>query len=182
MQHQTLIEKATFGGGCFWCTEAIFQRLKGVDTVISGYSGGHLAQPTYKEVCSENTGHAEVIQISFYPDSISYEILLDVFFATHDPTTLNQQGNDVGAQYRSVIFYHTESQKQVAQNWIKKLSHEKIFDKKIVTEVSPFTSFYAAEPEHQNYYNLNAKQPYCSFVIQPKLAKFEHHFKDIIKP
>ncbi len=175
------LETATFGGGCFWCTEAIYQRLKGVHSVISGYSGGKLPNPTYQEVCSGTTGHAEVIQVQFDPEIISYPEILTVFFKTHDPTTLNRQGNDVGTQYRSVIFYHSENQKIEAELIIKELTQKAVFDNPIVTEITAFEKLYSAEDYHQNYYNDNSNQPYCAVVINPKLAKFEKEFKEKLK-
>src|SRR5690606_21360211 len=144
---------ATFGAGCFWCVEAVFQRLEGVDTVVSGYSGGKIENPTYKQICTGTTGHAEVVQVYFNPYVISFDELLEVFFATHDPTTLNRQGNDAGTQYRSVVFYHDESQKEISLHYINKLNEAKVFDKPVVTEVSPFTKFFVAEDYHQNYFN-----------------------------
>lgn len=173
------METITLGGGCFWCVEAVFQRVMGVEKVISGYSGGKIANPTYKEVTSGLTGHAEVVQITFDPKVIGLEKILEVFFKTHDPTTLNRQGADVGTQYRSVIFYHNEKQRQIAQNIINRLSEEKIWDKPIVTELSPLKAFYKAEDYHQNYYNRNPAQGYCQFVIVPKLEKFKKVFSDI---
>ncbi len=172
---------ATFGGGCFWCTEAVFERLNGVIKVESGYSGGTVPNPTYDAVCTGNTGHAEVIQITYDQSIISYEELLHVFFKTHDPTTLNRQGADVGTQYRSVIFYHDEEQKNIAENIKHELDSAKIWDDPIVTEISKFEKFYKAEDYHQNYYDNNSNQPYCSFVITPKLEKFEKVFKDKLK-
>lgn len=172
---------ATFGNGCFWCTEAIFQQLKGVSKVVSGYAGGKVKNPSYKEVCSGLTGHAEVIQITYDPTLISYPELLEVFWQTHDPTTLNRQGADVGTQYRSVVFYHTDEQKQLAESYKKKLDESGAFDNPIVTEISPMTEYYPAEDYHQNYYNLNGSAPYCSYVIQPKLEKFKKVFKDKLK-
>lgn len=172
------MEQATFGGGCFWCTEAVFQDLKGVSAVRSGYMGGHTENPTYKDICEGDTGHAEIIQIDFDPSVISYEELLLVFFKTHDPTTLNRQGNDVGTQYRSVIFYENQEQKQAANDMIDRLEKELIFDRPIVTEVVPITQFYQAEDYHQNYYKQNSHQPYCAYVIQPKLAKLMREFGD----
>ena len=174
-------EVATFGEGCFWCTEAVFQRLKGVVKVESGYSGGTVPNPTYEAVCTGKTGHAEVTQITFDPSVISYTELLQVFFKTHDPTTLNKQGADVGTQYRSVIFYHNDEQKKFAEKTKHELDSAKIWDDPIVTEISPFKKFYKAEDYHQNYYNNNSFQPYCSFVITPKLEKFEKVFKDLLK-
>ncbi len=174
-------ETATFGGGCFWCTEAVFDQLKGVSKVESGYSGGDVKNPSYKDVCTGLTGHAEVIQITFDPNIIGFEDLLEVFFATHDPTTLNRQGADVGTQYRSVVFYHNERQKEITELVIKSLDEEHIFDRGIVTEVSPFTEFYAAEDYHQDYFANNASQPYCRAVIVPKMDKFKKLFKEKIK-
>jgi peptide-methionine (S)-S-oxide reductase len=172
---------ATFGNGCFWCTEAIFQRLKGVSKVVSGYTGGKVKNPTYKEVCTGLTGHAEAIQITYDPKVISYPELLEVFWQTHDPTTLNRQGADVGTQYRSAIFYHTEEQKKLAEEYKKKLTASGAFDDPIVTEISPITEYYPAENYHQNYYNLNGSAPYCSYVIQPKIDKFKKVFKSKLK-
>lgn len=180
-KESTPLAVATFGNGCFWCTEAIFQRLKGVEKVVSGYSGGKVKNPTYKEVCSGLTGHAEVIQITYDPAVLSFEELLEVFWKTHDPTTLNRQGADVGTQYRSAIFYHTEEQKNLATEYRKKLDASGAFDNPIVTEITAFTEFYPAEDYHQNYYNLNGTAPYCSFVIQPKVEKFEQVFKRKLK-
>lgn len=171
----------TLGGGCFWCTEAVFQRLEGVDTVISGYMGGHTTDPTYKDICTGLTGHAEVVRIFFDPGKISLYDLLEVFFTTHDPTTLKRQGADVGTQYRSVIFYENEEQKAISTKVIKELNEEKVFSAPIVTEVSPTSTFYPAEDYHQNYYNLNTAQPYCSFVISPKIQKLEKVFREKLK-
>jgi peptide-methionine (S)-S-oxide reductase len=172
---------AIFGEGCFWCTEAVFQKLNGVVKVESGYSGGFVSNPTYEEVCTGKTGHAEVSQIYFDPSIILFTELLKVFFKTHDPTTLNRQGSDVGTQYRSVIFYHDEEQKKIAEEIKHELDLEKIWPNPIVTEIRPFDKFYKAEDYHQNYYNNNSNQPYCSFVITPKLEKFEKIFKDKLK-
>ncbi|RCS26348.1 peptide-methionine (S)-S-oxide reductase [Polaribacter sp. WD7] len=164
------IQTATLGGGCFWCTEAVFQEVKGIEKVVSGYSGGNApGKPTYREICSGLTGHAEVIQLTFDADMISFEEILVIFMTTHDPTTLNRQGADRGTQYRSVIFYHNKNQKTIATEVIKQL--QQYFEDKIVTEISPLAIFYEAEQEHQNYYRENAQQGYCSFVIAPKLAK-----------
>ena len=174
-------EKITFGNGCFWCTEAIFQQVKGVVKSTSGYSGGHVENPTYEQVCEKNTGHAEVIQIEYNPAEVSVDELLEVFWQTHDPTTLNRQGNDVGPQYRSVVFYHTEQQKERAEFYKKKLDTSGAFDNPIVTTIEPFTNFYVAENYHQDYYNRNGNQPYCYFVIRPKMEKFEKAFKDKMK-
>jgi peptide-methionine (S)-S-oxide reductase len=175
------LELATFGSGCFWCTEAIFLNVDGVEKVESGYSGGKVKNPTYKEVCSGLTGHAEVIQLTYDPKKVSYEELLEIFWKTHDPTTLNRQGADEGTQYRSVIYYHNDQQKKLAEFYKKKLEDAKAFDGPIVTEISPFSIFYKAEDYHQNYYNLNSSAPYCSFVIQPKLEKFRKVFKEKLK-
>lgn len=172
---------ATFGSGCFWCTEAVFQRVKGVEKVVSGYSGGKVKNPTYREVTSGLTGHAEVTQITFDPTTISFEELLEIFWGTHDPTTLNRQGADVGTQYRSVIFYHNDEQKRLSELYKKKLDASGAFPNPIVTEISPYTAFYPAEDYHQNYYNLNGNAPYCSYVIQPKLEKFKKVFQDKLK-
>ncbi len=169
---------ATFGSGCFWCTEAVFQRLTGVESVVSGYSGGRVNDPTYEQVCSETTGHAEVVQVAFDPRIISFNDLLEVFFHTHDPTTLNRQGNDVGTQYRSVIFYHDDEQRQLAENHKKKLDESAAFSDTIVTEICPLTRFYPAEDYHQDYFRLNPSQSYCGFIIRPKLEKLENSFPD----
>ena len=174
-------EKITFGNGCFWCTEAIFQQVKGVVKSTSGYSGGHVENPTYEQVCEKTTGHAEVIQIEYNPAEVTVDELLEVFWQTHDPTTLNRQGNDVGPQYRSVVFYHTEQQKERAELYKKKLDTSGAFDNPIVTTIEPFTNFYVAENYHQDYYNRNGNQPYCYFVIRPKMEKFEKAFKDKMK-
>jgi peptide-methionine (S)-S-oxide reductase len=175
------IETATFGTGCFWCTEAIFQQLEGVIKVTSGYSGGHVANPTYEEVCNKKTGHAECLNIEYDKSKISFDELLEVFWKSHDPTTLNRQGNDVGPQYRSVIFYHNNEQKEKAEKYKAELNESGIFDKPIVTEIEPFTVFYPAENYHQNYYNDNGSQPYCSFVIRPKVEKIQKLFREKLK-
>ena len=167
----TRLEKATFGAGCFWCVEAVFQRIDGVKSVVPGYTGGKTENPTYKHVCTGTTGHAEVAQITFDPTKVSYERLLDVLWKAHDPTTMNRQGNDVGTQYRSVIFYHDEKQKAAAEK--SKKEAQKEFDAPIVTEIQPLTKFYVAEDYHHNYYNENESQPYCQFVIKPKLKKLK---------
>lgn len=174
-------DTATFGTGCFWCTEAIFEQLKGVLKVSSGYSGGHVKNPTYKQVCDGTTGHAEVVQVVYDPETISYDELLEVFWQTHDPTTLNRQGNDVGPQYRSAIFYHNDEQKQKAEKYKAELDSSGAFNKTIVTEITPFSTFYVAENYHQDYYINNGSQPYCYFVIKPKMEKFQKVFKDKIK-
>jgi peptide-methionine (S)-S-oxide reductase len=175
------LDTATFGGGCFWCVEAVYQQLNGVVSVASGYTGGQRANPTYEQVCSGATGHAEVIQIVYDTTKISFDELLQVFWTVHDPTTLNRQGADVGTQYRSVVFYHNDYQKEITQSYIEKLNQEHAFANPVVTEVSPITTFYKAEDYHQNYYNDNQNQPYCSFVIQPKVEKFKKVFGDKLK-
>ena len=174
-------ETITVGGGCFWCTEAVFEQLKGVVRVESGYSGGTVPHPTYHQVCSGDTGHAEVSQITFDPKVISLKEILEVFFTVHDPTTLNQQGNDVGTQYRSVIFYRNDGQKEVAKQVIKEIEAAKIWDGQIVTKVDPFKEFYKAEDYHQEYFRLHGREPYCRIVIAPKVAKFREHFRDKLK-
>ncbi len=171
------MELATFGAGCFWCVEAVFQQLKGVASVVSGYSGGHVEYPTYEQVVSGNTGHAEVAQIEFDPEQISYEELLEVFLETHDPTTLNRQGNDVGTQYRSVIFYHDDLQRETAERVKSRYDASGTWKRPIVTEVVPFAEFYIAENYHQNFYRNNPNQGYCRYVISPKLDKLEKTFK-----
>ncbi|MET4081720.1 peptide-methionine (S)-S-oxide reductase [Pedobacter sp. UYP30] len=176
------MQKATFGGGCFWCTEAVFQNVNGVETVVSGYMGGTTKHPTYMEVCNGDSGHAEIIQLTFDEAKVGFGELLLVFFKTHDPTTLNRQGNDVGTQYRSVVFYEIEEQKQQTTQMIAKLTAEKVYDKPIITELAPISQFYEAEDYHQNYFNQNKNKPYCAFVIQPKLDKFSSDFKEKIKP
>ncbi len=174
-------EVATFGEGCFWCTDAVFQRLKGVVKVESGYSGGTVPNPTYEAVCTGKTGHAEVTQITYDPSQISYTELLRVFWNTHDPTTLNRQGHDIGTQYRSIILYHNQGQKELAEKYKHELVSAKVWSNPIVTEIVPFKKFYKAEDYHQDYYNRNGNQPYCSFVITPKLEKFEKVFADMLK-
>ncbi|MBC7418305.1 MAG: peptide-methionine (S)-S-oxide reductase MsrA [Pedobacter sp.] len=174
-------EKATFGMGCFWCTEALFQKLKGVVSVKSGYEGGTLANPTYEEVCSGATGHAEVSQITYDPTKISYTDLLEVFWKSHDPTTLNRQGADEGTQYRSVVFYNTPEQKTTAESYLTRLNKVNALGKKIVTVIEPAKPFYVAENYHQDYYNKNGSAPYCRLVILPKLEKLEKVFKDKLK-
>ena len=175
------LELATFCNGCFWCTEAIFEQLKGVSKVESGYAGGEVKNPSYKEVCSGNTGHAEVIRLTYDPKVISYRELLDVFFNTHDPTTLNRQGADVGTQYRSAIFYHNDEQKTDAEQMIADLKKEKVFDDAIVTEVTAINNYYVADNYHQDYYNNNKNQGYCRMVINPKLEKFVKKYKNKLK-
>ena len=175
------LETATFGAGCFWCVEAVFQQLEGVHAVVSGYTGGTTVNPTYQEVCSEMTGHAEVIQIQFDPRVISYEELLEVLWHTHDATTLNRQGGDVGTQYRSAIFYHSEEQRRIAEQSKAEMDTSDMWDDPIVTEITPIETFYPAEDYHQNYFLLNSKQPYCQFVIHPKMRKFTKDFKEKLK-
>jgi len=175
------IDTATFGAGCFWCVEAVFQNLDGVEKVVSGYAGGNVSNPSYKEVCSGTTGHAEVCQIIYNPQKISYEQLLEAFWGTHDPTTLNRQGNDVGTQYRSVIYYHSEMQKSIAKEYKQQLSKSGTWNSPIVTEISAVTKFYPAEDYHQDYFNQNGEQPYCQFVVRPKVEKFKKMFKDKLK-
>jgi peptide-methionine (S)-S-oxide reductase len=176
-----MMKKATFGSGCFWCTEAVFQDLAGVESVVSGYAGGHIKNPAYREVCEGRTGHAEVVQITYDPEVVSFETLLEVFWKTHDPTTLNRQGNDVGTQYRSVIYYHDAEQKELAQQYKDKLDASGAFSNPIVTEISPMDTFYAAEAYHQNYFKNNPGQGYCSFVIRPKVDKFKQVFGEKLK-
>jgi len=175
------LEKATLGGGCFWCTEAVYLELKGVVDVKPGYSGGHVKNPSYKEVCNETTGHAEVVQITFDPGIVSFSEILEVFFITHDPTTLNRQGNDVGTQYRSAVFFHNEKQKETALKVIGEFDQEKVYDKPVVTEVTKFSAFYPAEDYHVNYFARNKNQPYCQYVVAPKVEKFKKVFKDKMK-
>lgn len=175
------MEQATFGAGCFWCVEAVFQRLQGVEKVQSGYAGGKVKDPSYREVCYGKTGHAEVVQITYDPQIIGFDDLLAVLFATHDPTTLNRQGNDVGTQYRSVIFYHNQEQKEVAENYIEALAASGEFRESIVTELSPLPTFYPAEEYHQNYYNQNREQPYCAFVVKPKVDKLKKLYQEKLK-
>lgn len=175
------LETVTLGAGCFWCVEAIYQRLEGVEKVQSGYAGGAVKNPTYEQVCSGRTGHAEVIQVTFDPKKIPLKDLLAVFFKTHDPTTLNKQGADVGTQYRSVIFFHSEEHKATAEQVKKETDAAKVWDDPIVTEISPFTEFYVAEEYHQDYYNQNSYQPYCMMVINPKLSKFKKEFSNKLK-
>jgi len=178
---QSKLQLATFGSGCFWCSEAIFERVKGVTSVVSGYAGGKIDNPTYEEVCSGTTGHAEVVQVKFDPNIVTYDELLEIFWKTHDPTTLNRQGADVGTQYRSVIFYPDENQKKKAEDYKAELGKAKIWKDRIVTEISPLTKFYPAENYHQDYYEQNTSKGYCSFVITPKIEKFEKVFKEKLK-
>lgn len=175
------MEQATFGMGCFWCSEAMFSQLRGVESVRSGFSGGTTVNPSYRDVCTGETGHAEVVHITYDPAQISYTELLKVFFTMHDPTTLNQQGPDIGTQYRSVIFYHTEAQREEAQRTIAALTAEKVFPKPIVTQVEPFRAFYPAEDYHTNYFSLNKNEGYCRLVVAPKVEKFEKVFKTLLK-
>ncbi len=174
-------EVVTLGGGCFWCTEAVFDELRGVSHVTSGYSGGRVANPTYEQVCTGTTGHAEVVQITFDPKVISLKQILEVFFTVHDPTTLNRQGADVGTQYRSVIFYRDPQQKATAEETIKEVQASGIWNAPIVTEVVPFKAFYPAETYHQQYFELNGQQPYCRMVIAPKVAKFREHYLSLLR-
>lgn len=174
-------DTATFGAGCFWCTEAQFQLLDGVISVESGYSGGSIKNPSYKEVCTGRTGHAEVIQVIYDPSLLDYELLLEAFWLSHDPTQLNRQGNDVGTQYRSVIFYHNETQHQLAETYKKKLNDSGAYTDPVVTEISAFSVFYKAEEDHQNYFNENGNQPYCQFVVAPKVEKFKKVFEQKLK-
>ena len=177
----THLETATLGGGCFWCTEAVFEQVEGVEKVVSGYSGGRRPNPTYEQVCTGATGHAEVVQISFDPTVTSYREILEIFFATHDPTTLNRQGGDIGTQYRSVIFYHSDEQRQTAEAVMAELQASNAFGQPIVTQLMPFDQFYPAEAYHQGYYRANPYQGYCSAVIAPKLAKFRKTYAEKIR-
>ena len=181
MELQNELEVATLAGGCFWCTEAVFLELDGVKKVVSGYIGGKTINPTYKDICNGDTGHAEAIQITFDPNIISFGQLLEIFFATHDPTTLNRQGNDIGTQYRSEIFYNNEAQKQLSEEYIDLMTKENTFGKPIVTKISPASKFYEAEDYHQNYYNQNKEQGYCSYIITPKIEKLQKVYKDKLK-
>lgn len=174
-------QKATFGMGCFWCSEALFQKLEGVTAVRSGYEGGSVANPSYEDVCTGSTGHAEVIELTYDPAKVKYDELLEVFWKSHDPTTLNRQGADIGTQYRSVVFYHSDEQKQIAESYKKKLNETKAFGKPVVTEISKASAFYVAENYHQDYFNKNSNQPYCRLVILPKMEKLEKVFKARLK-
>jgi peptide-methionine (S)-S-oxide reductase len=174
-------ETATLAGGCFWCLEAVYDETKGVESVVSGYMGGKVANPTYEDVCTGRTGHAEVVQVAFDPKIISFRELLEIFFVIHDPTTLNRQGNDVGTQYRSAIFYHSPDQKQTAEQVIAILAADKVYDDPIVTELAPASTFYPAEDYHQEYFQRNPNQPYCAFVVKPKVSKFRKHFLEKTK-
>lgn len=175
------VQVATFAGGCFWCTEAVFLEVKGVDKIVSGFTGGFIKNPAYREVCNETTGHAEGIQITFNPKEVAYEDLLEIFFATHDPTTLNKQGADVGTQYRSAIFYHSKEQKEKAEKYIQLIEKEKLYANPIVTQIEEAGVFYLAEEYHQNYYNQNKEQGYCQYVIAPKLDKLRKYYKSKLK-
>lgn len=175
------VQVATFAGGCFWCTEAIFLEVKGVEKVVSGFTGGFIKNPAYREVCNGTTGHAEGIQITFNPKEVAYEDLLEIFFATHDPTTLNKQGADVGTQYRSAIFYHSPEQKEKAEKYIQLIEKEKLYAKPVVTQIEEAGVFYLAEDYHQNYYNQNKEQGYCEYVIAPKLDKLRKYYKSKLK-
>jgi peptide-methionine (S)-S-oxide reductase len=177
-----LLQIATFGAGCFWCTEAVFLNVKGVKKVESGYSGGKIKNPSYREICTGTTDHAEVTQITFNPEVVTFEELLEVFWNTHDPTTLNRQGADVGTQYRSVVFFHNESQKSAAEDYKKQLEASRLFKNPIVTEISPIKDFYKAEGYHQNYFALNPTQSYCQYVIRPKVEKFKKQFSAKLTP
>ena len=181
MQANTGKEQATLGGGCFWCLEAVFENLRGVERVVSGYSGGRLADPSYQQVCTGTTGHAEVVQVTFDPSVLSYRDLLEVFFTIHDPTTLNRQGMDVGTQYRSAIFYHSLEQRRVAEELITELNASGVWGRPLVTEVVPFDVFYPAEDYHQGYFRNNPSQGYCQAVVAPKVAKFRKHFAARLK-
>ena len=172
---------ATIGGGCFWCTEAVFQQLKGVEKVVSGYMGGQTENPTYQQICRGDTGHAEVIQIEYRPNEVAFDSLLEVFWKTHDPTTLNRQGPDMGTQYRSVVFYHTDEHKALAEKYLQALDASGAYDRPIVTEISPASTFYAAEDYHQDYFDRNPSDRYCSAMIPPKLAKLKKVFADRLK-
>jgi peptide-methionine (S)-S-oxide reductase len=181
MDEENKLALATFGSGCFWCNQAIFKRLEGVEKVVSGYSGGSVENPTYEQVCTGTTGHAESIQIAYDPAKVSYDELLEVFWKTHDPTTKDRQGYDVGPQYRSVIFYHDAEQKRLAESYKMKLEAEGIWERPIVTEIVPFTKFWPAESYHQDYYDNNPTKNYCTVVITPKIEKFKKIFKDRLK-
>ena len=180
-QQEVNYETATLGGGCFWCTEAVYKEMKGVVKVVPGYSGGHIKNPAYREVTTGRTGHAEVVQITFDPQVVGFADILEVFFMTHDPTTLNRQGNDVGTQYRSAIFYHKEDQKRTAEKIIALFEKENVYNDPIVTEVTPFDAFYLAEDYHHNYFARNKNQPYCQLVVAPKVEKFRKIFTDKLK-
>ena len=180
-ENRQSLELATLAGGCFWCLEAVYDQLCGVEKVVSGYAGGHVVNPTYEQVCGKKTGHAEVVQISYDPSEISYRELLEIFFTMHDPTTLNRQGNDVGPQYRSAVFYHDEAQAQTARAVVAELSAEKWWPNPVVTEIVPLTNFYSAEAYHEDYYERNPYQPYCMFVVAPKVQKARQKFFEKLK-
>lgn len=180
-KNNEIYEMATLGGGCFWCIEAIYLEMKGVISVSSGYSGGKIKNPTYREVTSGMTGHAEVVQITFDPEVISYRDILTIFFHVHDPTTLNRQGADVGTQYRSVIFYHDENQKAIAEEVMQEIQNSKVWKDPLVTELTPLTAFYVAEDYHQEYFSNNPNAPYCTFVVSPKVEKFRKNFQEYLK-
>ncbi len=177
-----ILQTATFGAGCFWCTEAVFRLLRGVETVVSGYCGGQTPLPTYERICRGDTGHAEAVQIRFDPDVVSFVDLLEAFFSSHDPTTLNRQGVDVGTQYRSVIFYHDESQRETAERCVRELDAARVLSAPVVTQIVPAAEFYPAEAYHQNYYQDNPRQSYCAFVVRPKVEKIRQHFAAKLKP
>lgn len=177
----TELETATLGSGCFWCTEAFFLPVKGIESVVSGYSGGKIKNPAYRDICSGLTGHAEVVQVKFDPKLISFSEVLEIFWNTHDPTTLNRQGADEGTQYRSVVFYHSDAQKKIAEEYKAQLNQSKVYNNPVVTEISPFTEFYPAENYHQNYYELNPTQSYCAYVIRPKVEKFRKQYEAKLK-
>lgn len=181
MSEKAVTEVATLGGGCFWCQEAVFEQLRGVEAVVSGYAGGHVPDPSYEEVCGKRTGHAEVVQVTFDPAVISYRALLEVFFATHDPTTKDRQGNDVGPQYRSAVFYHSDEQRVVAEQLILEYERDGVFPGPVVTGVTAFTNFYPAEGYHQGYFRGNPSQPYCAFVVAPKVAKTRAKYAGMLK-
>ncbi|MCX8112379.1 MAG: peptide-methionine (S)-S-oxide reductase MsrA [Bacteroidia bacterium] len=176
-----IIEEATFGGGCFWCTEALFKQLKGVEEVYPGYAGGHVPNPTYEQVCTKTTGHAEVVRVRFRPDIIRYEQIVEYFFLTHDPTTPDRQGNDIGPQYRSVIFYHTPAQKEIAERVKSRLEAQKVFQAPIVTAIEPLRNFYPAESYHWDYFAKHPEQAYCRYVIAPKVQKAREKFKSLLR-
>ncbi|HVF45327.1 MAG TPA: peptide-methionine (S)-S-oxide reductase MsrA [Pyrinomonadaceae bacterium] len=181
MSTERSTQLATLAGGCFWCLEAVYKELRGVSRVVSGYAGGHVESPTYREVCDGTTGHAEVVQITFDPSAVSYKGLLEVFFTIHDPTTLNRQGGDVGTQYRSAVFYHTPEQRETAEQVIAEMTAERVWDSPIVTEVAPLDKFYPAEDYHQDYFEKNPAQPYCRAVVAPKVSKFRKLFLERLK-
>jgi peptide-methionine (S)-S-oxide reductase len=181
MPEQNGIEVATLAGGCFWCVEAVFDELKGVRDVVSGYTGGHVPNPTYEQVCGKRTGHAEAVQITFDPAQVSFRELLEVFFTVHDPTTPNRQGNDVGPQYRSAVFYHSPEQKATAEQVMREVDERRMWDGRVVTELAPAGEFYPAEAYHQEYFARNAGQPYCAFVVAPKVAKFRKQYLERLK-